>query len=122
MGQVSVPQAIADMAYNGENCHINHCLIYNTVIQIYKNKANCKDNRFKSQNQRRVMLYYHASNLCSSSFENVSHPSHLRTIQYLLQENIGQKNKNNVMVIIFIQHRQIPCMWCHPELEGLQEQ
>jgi len=39
LGQVSVPQAIADMAYNWEKWHINSCLINKTMtIQIYKNQ------------------------------------------------------------------------------------
>ena len=47
LGQVSVPQAIAEMAYNGNKCDINHSLIYNIIIQIYKWAAKNEDDMFK---------------------------------------------------------------------------
>lgn len=64
------------------------------------------------------------SNLCPSSFEDMSHTSFLGTIEYLLQENINQI----IIIIDFIMRclilgtKRIPCRCCHLDQGELQGQ
>ena len=76
-GQVSVPQAMADMAYNGEKCHINHSIIYNELYKYIRIKLNIRilDSDYKTKQRKTINNMCRLHNNLFSDFEAASSTS-----------------------------------------------